>query len=153
MMVTLKRAEKGDKMARYLTETQFHERISAFESFLQSYQLVFLRIPRERNNVLPYIVSNRVELAKVSFSPLGSIFLIAADGKLKALLVHIQMIPQDSPLIELAELLGYTVYLISTPPLQEPSGPRYRVASEQEVACEGTNLAEVLASLIKHRPR
>jgi hypothetical protein len=67
--------------------------------------------------------------------------------------VHIQMIPQDSPLVELAELLGYTVYLISTSPLQELSGPRYRVVSEQDVASEGTNLAEILASLIKHRPQ
>lgn len=206
IIVTPKRAEEGDEMTRYLTETQFQERINAFESFLHSHQLVFLRIPRERNNVLPYIVSDKEELAKISFSPQGSVFLIAEDGKLKALLVrwirqvrgqashpfsdnttpdrvrelrytygdllvssvsqnneqkavppplavHIPMIPQDSPLVELAELLGYTVYLISTPSLQEPSGPRYRVVTDQEVACEGTNLAEVLAYLLKHQLR
>ena len=191
-------------MSRYLTEAQFQERINAFESFLQSRQLVFLQIPRERNNALPYIVSDKRELAKISFSPLGSVFLLAEDGELKALLVrwirqirgqashpfsdnttpdrlrelryayqdllvspapqnngqeamspplavHIPMLPQDNPLVELAELLGYAVYLISIPSLQEPPGPRYRVVSDQGVACEGTSLAEVLAYLIKYR--
>jgi hypothetical protein len=193
-------------MARYLTEAQFQERISAFESFLQSHQLVFLRIPRERNNVRPYIVSDKEEIAKISFSPLGSIFLLAEDGRLKALLVrwirqvrgqashpfsdnttpervrelrsvyrdlldssisqnneqetvspslavHIPLIPQDSPLVELAGLLGYTVYLIIPPSVQESPGPRYRVVFDQDVAWEGTNLAEVLAYLIKHLSR
>ena len=67
------------------------------------------------------------------------------------LVVHIPLLPQDNPLVELAELLGCAVYLISVPSLQEPPGPRYRVVSDQGVACEGTNLAEALASLIKYQ--
>jgi hypothetical protein len=61
----------------------------------------------------------------------------------------LQLMPQDNPLVELAGLLGYVVYLLA--PL-EPKSPRFGVANQQEMVAQGNTLAQVLAQLITGQP-
>lgn len=55
------------------------------------------------------------------------------------------MTPQETPLVELAELVGYSVYLL---PVADTSSPRYAIASELAIAVQGTRLPEMLVHLL-----
>ena len=56
----------------------------------------------------------------------------------------LQLTPRDNPLIELAELLGYTVYLL---PTAESASSRYGIANQQEMVAHGDHLPAMLAQL------
>jgi len=53
----------------------------------------------------------------------------------------LQLTPQETPLVELAELLGYVVYLL--PAVKE--SPRYALANQQEVVLWGAHLPTMFA--------
>ena len=47
----------------------------------------------------------------------------------------LQLTPRDNPLIELAELLGYIVYLL---PTAKSASSRYGIANQQEMVAHGS---------------
>jgi hypothetical protein len=61
----------------------------------------------------------------------------------------LQLTPQDNPLIELAELLGYTVYLLAP---AESVSSRYGIANQQEMVAQGDHLPAMLAQLLTGYP-
>ena len=61
----------------------------------------------------------------------------------------LQLTSQDNPLVELAEFLGYVVYLLSPAVL---TSPRYGIATQNEIVAQGDHLAEMLAQLITGQP-
>lgn len=75
-------------MPRHFTEAQLQERIKTFEAFLQDKRLSYSALAPERHKTSPFIISDGKELAKVSFSPQGQIFIIAAEGALKSFLTR-----------------------------------------------------------------
>ena len=66
---------------------------------------------------------------------------------------YIRLIPDDNPLIALAEQLGYQVYInhFEVPP-PEASIPRYKVVSDGLIV-DGNNLVDVLKEVIEHYQR
>lgn|GEM_PF-4104566 len=60
-----------------------------------------------------------------------------------------QLTLQDNPLVELAELLGYVVYLLAP---VEPTSPRYGIASQQAMVAQGNQLVQMFAQLITGQP-
>jgi hypothetical protein len=60
----------------------------------------------------------------------------------------IQLIPADHPLVELAEQLGYQIYLAFS---EEPgaTASRYHIVNPQGGACDGNDLVHTLARLLQ----
>ena len=61
----------------------------------------------------------------------------------------LQLTPQDNPLIELAELLGYIVYLLAP---AESASSRYGIANQQAMVAQGNHLPAMLAQLLTGYP-
>jgi hypothetical protein len=61
----------------------------------------------------------------------------------------LQLMSQDNPLVELAELLGHEVYLLAPADL---TSPRYGIAIQQEMVAQGNHLPALLAQCITGRP-
>ena len=55
---------------------------------------------------------------------------------------------EDNPLVELAELVGYDVYLLAP----AFASARYGIATQQEVVMRGNHLAQMLVQLLTGRP-
>ena len=55
---------------------------------------------------------------------------------------------EDNPLVELAELVGYDVYLLAP----AEASARYGIATQQEVVMRGNHLAQMLVQLLTGRP-
>ncbi len=62
---------------------------------------------------------------------------------------YLQMTPSDNPLIELAELLDYQVYISLYDLSDQAASPRYHIVNRQGSAVDGDNLIEALAELTK----
>jgi len=60
----------------------------------------------------------------------------------------LQMTPSDNPLVELAELVGYSVHLL---PVTEASSHRYAIVTEQEITLQGSDLPVMIAQLLTGR--
>ena len=61
----------------------------------------------------------------------------------------LQLTPRDNPLIELAELLGYTVYLL---PTAKSASSRYGIANQQEMVAHGAICPRCLHSFVLDFP-
>jgi hypothetical protein len=61
----------------------------------------------------------------------------------------LQLMPQDNPLVELAELMGHVVYLLAP---ANGTSPRYGIATQQEMVAHGDNLPSLLARYITGQP-
>jgi hypothetical protein len=58
----------------------------------------------------------------------------------------LQLAAQDNPLIELTQLLGYAVYLLTAS--EEPPQPRYAITTQQKIVAKGNHLAQMLAQIL-----
>lgn len=61
----------------------------------------------------------------------------------------LQLTKQDTPLVELAELAGHSVYLLAP---SEPESSRYGIATQQEIVLQGNHLALMLIQLLTGQP-
>jgi hypothetical protein len=187
-------------MRQQFTEERLEKRIKAFCIFVEQQNFLQENLKKERNNVCPFLVyTQELEFAKVGFSPLGGIYIIAPEGKLKTYLLEwikqeqpryrdtttekkvekleqtfrekqtllpitpaqdsigsaitsIRLISKDNPLVELAELLGYAVYITSSELSQESPSSRYLIRYLDDAPpLSGENLVKMLAFLIRQK--
>jgi hypothetical protein len=61
----------------------------------------------------------------------------------------LQLTAQDTPLVEVAELTGRSVYLLAP---SEPASARYALATQQEIVLLGNHLAQMLVQLLTGQP-
>jgi hypothetical protein len=136
----------GDELAMVVFAYTGGVQLTALAGRLKELMLVWVR-----QEVCPYYDnSSPGEIAKLDpYRYLLQQTDVAHDPRIFPTPGALQLTPRDNPLVELAELLGYMVYLL---PTAESTASRYGIANQQEMVAQGDHLPAMLAQLLTGLP-